>query len=189
MAYTINKSNGELLISLPDGTLDTTLGINLVGRNYVGYGELHQENFVRLMENFADDVRPARPLVGQLWYDTSTQSLKYYNGSTFKPISNTNISSQTPTNTQIGDAWWDIANQKFRVWNGTGWSEIGPFVNTTGYTTVDDARSSLSTVPGRGGYNSETGVFTIPTDTNQLDIVQVLSQPRTPKVRWWQALA
>jgi hypothetical protein len=168
MAYTINKSNGELLISLPDGTLDTTLGINLVGRNYVGYGELHQENFVRLMENFADDVRPARPLVGQLWYDTSMQSLKYYNGSTFKPISNTNISSQAPTNTQIGDAWWDIANQKFRVWNGTGWSEIGPFVNTSGYTTVDDARSSLSTVPGRGDYNSETGVFTIPTDTDQL---------------------
>ena len=168
MAYTINKSNGEILISLPDGTLDTTLGINLVGRNYVGYGELHQENFVRLLENFADDTRPLRPLVGQLWYDTSIQALKYYNGSTFKPISNTSVSPQSPTNTQVGDAWWDTANQKLRVWNGTSWSEIGPFINTSGYTTVADARSSLSAVAGRGNYNSETGVFTIPTDTDQL---------------------
>jgi hypothetical protein len=168
MAYTINKSNGEVLISLPDGTLDTTLGINLVGRNYVGYGELHQENFVRLMENFADDTRPTRPLVGQLWYDTSAQSLKYYNGSTFKPISNTSVSTQSPTNTQVGDSWWDTGAQKLRVWNGTSWSEIGPFVNTSGYTTVADARSSLSAVAGRGNYNSATGVFTIPTDTSQL---------------------
>jgi hypothetical protein len=126
MAYTIHKTNGDVLISLPDGTLSTTYDINLVGRNYVGFGELHQENFVKLLENFADDTRPQSPMVGQLWYDTASQSLKFYNGSTFKPISNTTISNSAPTNTSVGDVWWNNGAGKFHVWGGTNWIEIGP---------------------------------------------------------------
>lgn len=126
MAYLIHKTNGDILISLADGTLDTTTGLTFVGRNYVGYGEFQQENFVRLLENFANDTRPENPLEGQLWYDTTDQILKYYNGSTFKPISNTTAAASAPTNTVVGDAWWDSENNQFRVWNGTQWKVIGP---------------------------------------------------------------
>lgn len=126
MAYLIHKTNGDILISLADGTLDNTTGLTFVGRNYVGYGEFQQENFVRLLENFANDTRPDNPLEGQLWYDTTDQILKYYNGSTFKPISNTTASTSAPTNTVVGDAWWDSENNQFRVWNGTEWKVIGP---------------------------------------------------------------
>jgi hypothetical protein len=126
MAYLIHKTNGDILISLADGTLDNTTGLTFVGRNYVGYGEFQQENFVRLLENFANDTRPENPLEGQLWYDTTDQILKYYNGSTFKPISNTTAGASAPTNTVVGDAWWDSENNQFRVWNGTQWKVIGP---------------------------------------------------------------
>jgi len=70
MAYVINKFNGEQLVVLSDGTLDTTTSLGLVGRNYVGYGETQNENFVFLLENFANDSPPSRPLVGQIWFST-----------------------------------------------------------------------------------------------------------------------
>jgi hypothetical protein len=81
MAYIINKFNGIQLIVLDDGTIDTSTSLGLVGRNYVGYGETQNENFVYLLENFANDFPPARPLAGQIWFNTSTNIANIYNGS------------------------------------------------------------------------------------------------------------
>ena len=54
MSYKLNKTNGELLVDLVDGQLDTTsTDISLVGRNYKGYGEAFNENLIKLLENFA----------------------------------------------------------------------------------------------------------------------------------------
>ena len=61
MAYTINKFNGTELIVLEDGTINTSTSLGLVGRNYVGYGETQNENFVFLLENFAHTAPPSRP--------------------------------------------------------------------------------------------------------------------------------
>ena len=44
MAYIINKFSGGQLVVLEDGTLDTSTSLGLVGRNYVGYGEIQNEN-------------------------------------------------------------------------------------------------------------------------------------------------
>ena len=89
MAYIIYKTNGQQLLSLLDGTVDSSRGINFVGKNYINYGTLQNENFLRLLENQANDTPPLYPLVGQLWYDTSASALKYFNGSDFKSIPNT----------------------------------------------------------------------------------------------------
>ena len=51
MAYVINKFSGQQLVVLDDGTLDTTTSLGLVGRNYVGYGETQNENFVFLLDD------------------------------------------------------------------------------------------------------------------------------------------
>ena len=72
MAYIVNKFSGAQLIVLEDGTIDTTTSLGLVGRNYVGYGETQNENFVFLLENFANDAPPSRPLQGQIWFNTTT---------------------------------------------------------------------------------------------------------------------
>jgi hypothetical protein len=76
MAYTIVKSNGQVLTTIADGTLNTSsTSLQLPGRNYAGYGQYLDTNFVHQLENFANASPPANPLTGQLWYDTNNQTL------------------------------------------------------------------------------------------------------------------
>jgi hypothetical protein len=76
MAYTIVKSNGQVLTTIPDGTINTSsTSLGLPGRNYAGYGQYLDTNFVHMMENFADTAPPANPLQGQLWYNTNANTL------------------------------------------------------------------------------------------------------------------
>jgi len=77
MAYTIVKSDGTVLTTVPDGTINTTsTSIGLPGRNYAGYGQTLDTNFVHQLENFADSTPPANPLRGQLWYDINSSTVK-----------------------------------------------------------------------------------------------------------------
>jgi len=76
MAYTIVKSNGTVLTTIADGTVNTTsTTLGLPGRNYAGYGNIVDTNFVHIIENFASTTPPANPLQGQLWYNTNTGTL------------------------------------------------------------------------------------------------------------------
>ena len=76
MAYTIKNSKGSTLAVVQDATLNTiATSITLVGRDYAGYGAFLNENFVYLLENFAANVAPAHQITGQLWYDTSNDTL------------------------------------------------------------------------------------------------------------------
>ena len=55
MAYQINKTSGALLVNLADGQIDVDLtDITLIGKNYSGFGEAINENFVKMLENFAN---------------------------------------------------------------------------------------------------------------------------------------
>jgi hypothetical protein len=78
MAYEINKTNGNLLTSVPDGEIDVTTSIRLVGKNFPGYGEIMAENLVNMLENFSNVTPPANPLAGQLWYNTQEDQLYFY---------------------------------------------------------------------------------------------------------------
>lgn len=91
MAYIINNTTGSLSIPVADGTKDTSsLSIALIGKNSANYGELLNENLVKLMENFASTTQPAgSPLTGQLWYNTTDNTLRVYNGTTFVKASST----------------------------------------------------------------------------------------------------
>ena len=76
MAYTIVKSDGTILTTIADGTINTTsTSVGLPGRNYAGYGQQLDTNFVHQLENFADSTPPANPLTGQLWYNTNANTL------------------------------------------------------------------------------------------------------------------
>lgn len=77
MAYTIVKSDGTVLTTIADGTINTTsTSLGLPGRNYAGYGQALDTNFVHVLENFADSTPPAYPLRGQLWYNTNDNTLR-----------------------------------------------------------------------------------------------------------------
>ena len=76
MAYTIVKSDGTILTTIADGTINTTsTSLGLPGRNYAGYGISLDTNFVHQLENFANTAPPENPLTGQLWYNTNANTL------------------------------------------------------------------------------------------------------------------
>lgn len=126
MAYTINKFNGEELIVLEDGTIDTSTSLGLVGRNYVGYGETQNENYVFLLENFANDAPPSRALTGQIWFDSTNKVINTYNGTEWYPVGNAVVSDAEPSNPSEGQLWLVTpANQLF-VYTNSSWNFIGP---------------------------------------------------------------
>lgn len=126
MPYIITKTNGVQLASIDDATLDATTNLALVGRNYSGYGRVVNENFLKLLENFASSSQPTKPLQGELWFDTTNKSLKVYDGSRYKGLANVYIQSTTPVGSADGDLWWDTADQQLRAFNGSSYKLIGP---------------------------------------------------------------
>jgi cytoskeletal protein CcmA (bactofilin family) len=138
MAYLLNKTDGTLLINLVDGTADgpdinpgqNVSDLDLFGKNYPLYGQWLDENFVRLLQNFANSTAPTKPLPGELWYDTGSGFLKVYTGTVWKLVSPVLVSNTAPISNSfgsvIGTQWWDGVNYQLNTWNGTGWTLIGP---------------------------------------------------------------
>jgi hypothetical protein len=51
MSYTITLTNGSLFTTIPDGTINTSSSMTLVGKNYSGYGQFINDDIIRLFEN------------------------------------------------------------------------------------------------------------------------------------------
>jgi hypothetical protein len=126
MAYTINLTDGAIFATVADGTINTASSMVLVGKNYAGYGEFLDENFIHLLENGANTIPPSAPLTGQLWWDKSTSTMKVYTGTTFKTISAATAAASAPSNNVTGDLWFDTTNQQLKVWNGASFVLVGP---------------------------------------------------------------
>jgi hypothetical protein len=118
MSYRLNKTNGELVLDLADGQIDnTSTDITLVGRNFKGFGEFINENFIKIVENFANLNPPDAPLEGQLWYDTNQAKLKVYNGSEFRPAGAPLLTPDRPPLVG-GDLWIDNLNRQLYFYDG-----------------------------------------------------------------------
>lgn len=126
MAYTINLTNGSIFATIPDGTINTASSMTLIGKNYAGYGQFLDDNFMHLLENSANTTPPGAPLTGQLWWDSGNNLLKVYNGTTFKTISSTTAQSSAPSSNVIGDLWFNTSTQQLNIWSGTAWIIVGP---------------------------------------------------------------
>jgi hypothetical protein len=137
MAYTINLTNGTIFAVIADGTINTSSSMTLIGKNYAGYGDFLDENFIHLLENGANTTAPGAPLTGQLWFDTNSgiNQLKVYNGTVFKTIGAATASASAPVSNSIGDLWYDTTNAQLKVYTGTQWLLVGPqFTAGTGVT-------------------------------------------------------
>ncbi len=125
MAYIINRFDGTQLTIVDDGVLDTSTPLGLIGRNYTGYGEVQNENFIFLLENFANNSPPARALRGQIWYNTTEKALKTYNGTDWLSIGNATVAETEPAHSSGGLWLRSITNQLY-VSDGTTWRQVGP---------------------------------------------------------------
>ena len=126
MAYQIDRYSNTLLTNVEDGTVDQTTDLKFIGKNYAGYGEIQNENFLFLLENFSGATAPSRPLSGQIWYDTSVSKLKFYDGTKWRTNGGSEASATQPTGLSIGDFWWDTTNDQLYVFNGTIFILVGP---------------------------------------------------------------
>jgi hypothetical protein len=127
MSYILNKTDGTLLVTLVDGSIDTTsTDITLVGRNYKGFGEYINENYIKMLENFSSSTAPTTPLKGQLWYDTASARLKIFNGTDWKVAGGPIVSNQQPQNLVAGDLWIDDAKNRLYFYDGTDLVLVGP---------------------------------------------------------------
>jgi hypothetical protein len=133
MAYTINKTDGSVVATITDGTVDNTTSVQLFGKSFSGFGEGLNENLVKLLENSASTSAPTAPLTGELWMDTSTSQLKVYDGSSFKPTGGAKSSSTAPTSPGAGDLWHDSDDDQLYVYTGSAFQLVGP-VYTAGQT-------------------------------------------------------
>ena len=63
MAYQINKTDGTIVSTVADGQIDNiSTDITLIGKNYSGFGEVLNENFIKILENFANVTAPTAPI-------------------------------------------------------------------------------------------------------------------------------
>lgn len=193
MSYTINKTDGTLLVDLIDGVLDTdTTDISLVGRNYSGYGEAFNENFIKLLENFSNTNQPSSPIRGQLWYDTSENKLKVFDGDTFQSAAGSFISESQPQGPIPGDTWFDSVGKQFYLFDGEQFQLIGPaYSEQQGESgiivdTIDDTNLNKNTILKLVVDNSLQAVIASTTITpNQLptNIIQGLVSETNPTGR------
>jgi hypothetical protein len=138
MAYTINLTDGTVFATISDGTINTSSSMILVGKNYAGYGEFLDENFIHLLENGSNTTAPASPLTGQLWWDKTNNLLKVYNGTIFKTISAATSSASAPSSNVTGDLWYDTTNQQLKVYTGASFLVVGP-----GYSSAQGTSGAI----------------------------------------------
>jgi len=126
MPYAINKYNGTLIATVADGTINNTTDLKIIGKNYAGYGEVQNENFLYLLENFANNNPPPRPIQGQLWFDSSNSKLKFYDGGKFRTTGGAEIGPSAPTGLSVGDFWFDTTSKQLNAWDGANFILVGP---------------------------------------------------------------
>lgn len=138
MAYEINNTSGSTLTNLEDNQRltigDGSNGITLFGKNADNYGEKLNENFLRLVENFAKATEPTTPvgqtpIVGQLWWDTANKVLKVRSDTaTWKSVGAPLIANTQPSNPKDGELWYDStqASRQLKIYYGGNWQIVGP---------------------------------------------------------------
>lgn len=140
MAYLVNNTIGTEIARVLDGQIDrSSTSIKFIGKSVTNYGEIQNENFLWLLENFAAPTDPANPIEGQIWWDSANKSMKVYiEGVGWRALNGFIQSATTPINYYAGDQWWDTTNEQYKIYNGLDWVLIGP-----PYSKVDGTSGAI----------------------------------------------
>jgi len=158
MPYTLNFSDpGNLnTITVPDyppglNSIDSSL--SFVGKSYPNYGQVIDQNFLKILENFAGPLTPSAPVKGQLWYDSYTRTLKLFDGNAWKSANNIYQQTTNPADTSPvsqGDIWVDTANTLLKIRGAGEWIQVGPAdANGSGFSV-----ESLEDVANEGTFKT-----------------------------------
>jgi hypothetical protein len=143
MATNIYNYDGTLRTTIPDNAIDSTTSINMPGRGFINYGEDVNQDLLWIMQNFANATAPTNPVTGQIWYNTATNSIYIYNGTSWLSAGGAVISGTAPTGQNPGTLWYNSIKQQLNVWSGTAWLLVGPLGSPTGYINDPNITSGL----------------------------------------------
>jgi hypothetical protein len=149
MAYTVNKKNSSAspnAYTVQDGVVNTQTDLSFIGKGYAGYGETIAENFLHLLENFSNTAAPTKPIIGQLWWDSTNSKLKVYNGTAWQTAGGSSpYQSAEPSGITQGDTWIDSDTGQMFFYNGSASVLIGPpsSTGTTNGFTYDSILDSV----------------------------------------------
>ena len=170
MSYIINNSRGDVIAVVADGTVNTTAtDLALVGRALTDYGTFENENYVFLLENFANNAAPLQPITGQLWYNTATDTLNAYSmANTWVALASqayVEAAKISPNFTGVPTAPTAAA--------GTSTTQLA----TTAFVTQSPQFSGVPTAPTAGAGTSNTQIATTAFVTQS---PQLLGTPTAP---------
>ena len=132
MPYTINFTDvtNKGSVTVEDNEINVSTSLSLVGRNTTSYGVEFNQNFLKILENFANASSPSNPVEGQLWYDTTvgSEQLRVYDGTNWVASGGLKKATNQPeaASSTTGDLWVDTDNQQLYLYTGSGWTLIGP---------------------------------------------------------------
>lgn len=128
--FTETTNPAKPAITVADQTLNNQTSLTFVGKNYAGYAPIIAEDFLHLLENFANNTAPLNPVEGQLWYDNSAgiNLLKVYDGTSWNPAGSLKKGGSAPSvaNSTKGDLWVDTTNSQLYLFSGSNWILVGP---------------------------------------------------------------
>jgi hypothetical protein len=160
MAYTVDFTDGtKTAITVANSVVNTSTNIGLVGQGYKNYGEVAAENLLHILENFASSVAPSKPVEGQLWYNSATNKLNYFddtvaNSGSWKAIASMTVQSTEPVSVGESDGhfWLDNSTGLLNLYFNGSWINITEvagdtqFIARTRYDTDDIPHRTMEVV-------------------------------------------
>lgn len=154
MVYNVNYTDDtKAALIVDDGSVNTQTSISLVGKKYARYGEAISENFLHLLENFANDTEPTNPTEGQFWYDNINDRMKFFTSNNgWKSLSGLFTTDTTPpvVDSVVGDFWVNPANSKISYYVNGSWIELGKtqvIITEGGSSTPTDPTDPTDPIP------------------------------------------
>ena len=176
MSTKILNYDGTQLTEIAAGILDaTSTSLTLPGTGVQKYGGPVLDDLVWIMQHFARNTAPDHAIKGQIWYDTTGNILKLYNGTAWTASGSIVSSASEPAVPVNGTLWWDVANKFLKLWNGIGWTVIGP-ASTNYWTSSDNNAPSANNAQNLGNItNRFNTVYSVNLDSTGVSNLAVLN--------------
>lgn len=110
-------------------------------------------------------TQPASPIDGELWYNTTTDTMFVYEAAitTWVPIGKPSASGTAPTSPGVGQLWYDTSTFTLKVWTGAQWASF-----ENGNSDLQTAAATPTT--RSNGKTLAAGDLWLDTTTNSMNV-------------------